>query len=98
MIVGEAVDDFYRRVSGGEEIIQVSGWFSKVVANKAADFYREREGEPGELDAATVPARPENRPRSQTDFAIAIVGRLRRQRSRSRPAPARRPYSAAFER
>jgi hypothetical protein len=28
LIVGEAVDNFYQRVSAGEEIGHVSGWFS----------------------------------------------------------------------
>jgi DNA-directed RNA polymerase specialized sigma24 family protein len=69
-IVGKAVDEFYRRLTNGEEIAHVSGWFTKVVKNKAAEFYRERQDEPGELselDAAGVPARPQNRPRSQTE-------------------------------
>jgi DNA-directed RNA polymerase specialized sigma24 family protein len=82
-IVGKTVDEFYRRLSTGEEISHVSGWLAKVVKNKAAEFYRERQDEPGELnelDAAGVPARPDNRPRSQTEEEREAERDARRKR------------------
>jgi DNA-directed RNA polymerase specialized sigma24 family protein len=82
-IVGKAVDDFYRRLSNGEEIGHVSGWFTKVVKYKAADFYRERQDEPGQLsdvDAASVQARPENRPSTQSEEEREAERDARRKR------------------